>query len=446
MAAAPPGLRTPAIVQVVRWLRRPIPLLEECAARFGDAFSLRFPGFPPLALFSAPAAIKEIFTADPDELRAGEANFIIAPVVGRSSLLLLDGARHRRERKLLMPPFHGERMRLYGDVMRTIAADAIDRWPTGASFAVHPEMQRITMNVILRTVFGIDKGERLVALRERLTRMIEFGTSNPSMGIPWLQLDLGTLTPWGRFKRLLRDVDIILYDEFARRRATGTADRSDILSLLLDARDEDGNAMSDQELRDEMITLLLAGHETTATSLAWVVHRLVEHPDVLARVSDELRSVGGGSPIAPDHVGALEYLDATIKETMRLNPIIPAVGRALARSTCIAGHDLPAGTVVGPCIYLTHRRPDVWDHPERFAPERFLGRKPDPYEYLPFGGGVRHCLGAAFAMYEMKIVLAEMLSRVELRRAPGVTVRLVRRGLTFAPSSGMPVVIDRRAA
>ncbi len=446
MAAAPPGLRTPALVQVLRWLRKPIPLLEECAARFGDAFSLRFPGFPPLTLFSAPAAIKEIFTGDPEDLRAGEANVIIEPVVGRSSLLLLDGTRHRRERRLLMPPFHGERMRLYGDVMRTIAADAIERWPVGASFAVHPEMQRITMNVILRTVFGIDEAARLTALRDRLTRMIEFGAANPLLGIPWLQIDLGALSPWGRFKRLVREIDGLLYDEFARRRAAGTAGRTDILSLLLDARDEDGNAMTDEELRDEVITLLLAGHETTATALAWTVHRLVEHPDVLTRVRDELHSVVGDAPVTAEHVATLEYLDATIKETMRLNPIIPAIGRALARPMCVAGYELPATTVVGPCIYLTHRRPDVWEDPERFAPERFVARKPDPYEYFPFGGGVRHCLGAAFAMYEMKIVLAEMLRRVELRAAPGVTVRLVRRGLTFAPSAGMPVIVDRRAA
>lgn len=445
MAALPPGPRTPSLVQMMRWIRAPVPLLHECAARYGDVFTLRFPRFPPVVFFSAPEAIKEIFTGDPEDLRAGEANVVVAPLVGRGSLLVLDGARHRRERRLLMPPFHGERMRLYGDVMRTIADAVIDRWPVGASFPLHPEMQGITIDVILRTVFGIDEGARLTLLRDRLTRMLDFSAARPWIGIPWLQVDLGAFSAWGRFTKFVREIDVMLYEEFARRRAAGTAGRADILSLLLEARDEQGAAMTDGELRDEMITLLLAGHETTATTLAWVTHRLVQHPEVLARAVAEAHAAVG-APAAPDQAGALDYVEATIKETMRLNPIIPAVGRAVARPMAVAGHELPAHTIVGPCIYLTHRRPDIWTDPERFDPERFLVRKPGPYEFFPFGGGVRHCLGAAFAMYEMKIVLAEMLTRVELRAAPGYTVRVVRRGLTFAPSGGMPVVVDRRAA
>jgi len=445
-AAVPRGPRTPAIVQVARWIRQPIPLMEECAARFGDAFTLRFPGFPRLVFFSAPAAVKEIFTADPDDLRAGEANVIIEPLVGRNSLLLLDGARHHRERRLLMPPFHGERMRLYGNVMRDIAAGVIERWPIGTSFPVHPEMQRITLDVILRAVLGLEEGPRLTLMRERLTRMITFGNANPRLGLPFLQIDLGRFNAWGRLMGLMREIDVLLFEEFARRRAAGAEGRDDILTLLLDARDEQGQAMTDVELRDEMLTLLLAGHETSATTLAWVTHRLVRHPDVLARVRDELARVVGAGPVAPEHVAQLEYLDATIKETMRLNPILPAVGRALAQPIRLGGIDLPAGVVAAPCIYLTHRRPDVWEDAQRFDPERFLARKPGPYEFFPFGGGTRHCLGAAFAMYEMKIVLAEMLQRVELRSAPGYTLRVMRRGLAFAPSEGMPVVAERHAA
>jgi cytochrome P450 len=433
-------------MQVMRWIRQPIPLMQECAARYGDGFTLRFPGFPPLVFFSAPAAIKQIFTADPEELRAGEANVIIEPVVGRQSVLRLDGARHHRERRLLMPPFHGERMRLYGDVMRAIADEVIERWPIGRSFPIHPEMQHITLEVILRTVFGLDEGPRLTLMRDQLIRMIAFGAANPRLGIPFLQIDLGRLNAWGRFRQLIRDTDALLYEEFTRRRAASLEGREDILTLLLSARDEQGEPMTDGELRDEMITLLLAGHETSATTLAWVMHRLLNHPDVLARARAELRDVVGGGALAAEHVGRLEYLDATIKETMRLNPIIPAVGRRLAHPMRIGDRDLPGGVVVAPCIYLAHRRPDVWDDPERFAPERFLEKRPGPYEYFPFGGGPRHCLGAAFAMYEMKIVLAETLARVELRASPGYTVRVVRRGITFAPSEGVPVVVDRRAA
>ncbi len=446
MAAVPRGPRAPAIVQVARWTRQPIALMEECQARYGDAFTLRFPGFPPLVLFSAPPAIKEIFTADPEDLRAGEANVVIEPLVGRHSLLLLDGARHQRERRLLMPPFHGERMRVYGDVMRDITARVVGRWPVGARFPLHPEMQRITLDVILRAVLGLEEGDRFALLRERLVRMIAFGAANPRLGIPFLQVDLGRLSAWGRFMRLMREIDVLLFAEFARRRAAPPDGRDDILTLLLAARDEHGEPMTDAELRDEMLTLLLAGHETSATTLAWVTHRLVQHPDALARVRAERERVVGGGPVAPEHAAQLEYLDATIKETLRLNPIIPAVGRALARPLRLGGLELPAGAVAAPCIYLTHRRPDVWEEPERFDPERFLVRKPGPYEFFPFGGGTRHCLGAAFALYEMKIVLAEMLGRVELRAAPGYTVRVARRGLTFAPSEGLPIVVERRAA
>jgi cytochrome P450 len=379
-------------------------------------------------------------------MQAGEANVILEPLVGRRSLLRLDGAAHHRERRLLMPPFHGERMRLYADVMRAITEHVIDEWPSGRAFPIHPEMQRITLEVILRTVFGLEEGARLTRLRDKLTRMLAFGAANPRLAIPWLQVDLGRLTAWGRLRRLIRDTDAMLYDEFTRRRAEPLDGREDVLSMLLAARDEHGTPMTDGELRDEMVTLLVAGHETSATTLAWVLQRLLQHPDVLARVRAELDTVAGDGPVAPEHVARLEYLDATIKETLRLNPIIPAVGRFLTRPIRIGDRDLPAGVVAAPCIYLAHRRPDVWADPERFAPERFLESKPGPYEFFPFGGGIRHCLGAAFATYEMKIVLAEMLRRVELRSSPGYRVRVIRRGITFAPSEGMPVVVERRAA
>jgi cytochrome P450 len=246
--------------------------------------------------------------------------------------------------------------------------------------------------------------------------------------------------------RLAEEVDEILFAEFARRRAAGRGRREDVLALLIEARDDAGRPMTDAELRDEMITLLVAGHETTATTLAWLFHQVLRRSDVLESLRAEISRVVGPGPVQPQHVAELEYLDAVIKETLRLNPILPVVGRRLGEPARIGGRDLPANVVAAPCIYLTHRRRDLWEEPERFAPERFLGKRPSPYEFFPFGGGVRHCLGAAFATYEMKIVVAEILSRVELRAAPGYTVRLVRRGITFAPSEGMPVVMERRAA
>jgi len=442
----PVGPRTPSVVQMMRWIRRPIPMLEDCRTRYGDTFTIRFPAVAPMVLFSDPAAVKEIFTGSPDTLRAGEANVILEPFLGSDSLLLMDGARHKRERKLLMPPFHGERMRLYGDVMRTLANEAIDGWPLGQAFPIHHEMQRITLEVILRTVFGLDDGPQLTRLRDLLTEAAALITDHPLLMVGFFQRDFGRLSAWGRAMRLREEADRILFAEFARRRSAGTAGRDDILSLLLDARDEHGQPMSDAELRDEMMTLLIAGHETTATTLAWLLHRVLTYPSVFARLRDEVQTVGHGEPIGSERLGELAFLDATIKETMRTMPIIPMVGRAVHTPTSIGGVELPVGVVAAPCIYLTHHRTDVWGDPHVFRPERFLEHKPGPYEFFPFGGGTRHCIGAAFASYEMKIVMAQILARLELRTAPGYQARVVRRGIAFAPSAGMPVVVERRAA
>ncbi len=446
MRVLPNGPRVPAVMQVLRWLRQPIPMLEDCRRRYGDTFTLRFPGFDPLVLMSDPAAIKEIFTGDPDELRAGDANVVLAPFVGSDSLLLADGARHRRKRRLLMPPFHGERMQLYGELMRAITDRVIDAWPVGRAFPIHAATQGITLDVILRAVFGLDEGARMEALRTRLVEGAAVVTEHPMLMIKWLQRDLGPLTSWRRVETLRAEVDALLFVEFARRRCEARSDRTDILSLLMAARDEDGRAMADVELRDEMITLLLAGHETTATTLAWVIQHVLEHPAVHARLRTELLERSAGTLGEPVGASDLPYLDATIKETQRLMPIIPLVGRRLRTAMRIGGHGLPAGVVAAPCAYLTHRRPDLWEEPDVFRPERFLGKRPSPYEFFPFGGGARACLGAAFATFEMKIVLARILTRVEMRAVPGYRVRVVRRGVTFAPSEGMPVVIEQRAA
>jgi cytochrome P450 family 110 len=424
-------------------MRRPIAMLEACRRRYGDTFTLRFPGFDPLVILSDPAAIKQIFTGDADELRAGEANIVLAPFVGTDSLLLADGARHRRKRRLLMPPFHGERMQLYGELMRTIADRAIDAWPVGRPFPLHAETQRITLDVILHAVFGFE-GAQMEALRARLVEGATVVTEHPSLMLKWLQRDLGPLTAWRRVERLRDETDAILFAEFARRRAEARTDRTDVLSLLMTARDEEDRPMSDGELRDEMITLLLAGHETTATTLAWVIQYVLAHPAVLARLHAEVAERDGAGSTGAAAVD-LPYLDATIKETQRLMPIIPMVGRRLRTAMRIGDLDLPAGVVAAPCAYLTHRRADIWEEPDAFRPERFLGTRPTPYEFFPFGGGARACLGAAFASFEMRIVLARILARVELHAAPGYRVRVVRRGITFAPSEGMPVVIARAA-
>ena len=444
MPALPPGPRSPSPIQTVKWIWKPIPFMRACAEAYGDAFTVRLFGAPPFVFCSQPAAVKEIFTGDPEVLRAGRGNEVLRPIFGSNSVLLLDGARHRRERKLLMPPFHGERMRLYGGIMREIADRSIDGWPVGQVFPIHQYMQQITLDIILRTVFGVDEGETLSRLRALLVEFLRLIGSSPVLMIRRLQVNLGPLTAWKRICDLARDIDRLLYAEIARCKKEALEERTDIMAMLVVARDEDGQPMSDEEIRDELITMLVAGHETTATALSWVAYRLMQNPDVLAKAQAEVATVAGngssGADLTAEQIAELGYLDAVIKETARLNPILPTVARYLEAPTRIGDRDLPAGCVVSPCIYLTHRRPDVWPEPETFKPERFVNGRVDPYAFFPFGGGLRHCLGAAFASYEMKIVLARMLSRVVLRPDPGYTVRVVRRSITFAPSGGLPVI------
>ena len=440
MSSLPPGPRLPRLFQTLNWVRRPIPIMRKYAWEYGECFTLRWINSPPVVFFSDPVAIKQIFTASPERALAGRANVVLKPMLGENSVLLLDGARHKRERKLLMPPFHGERMRLYGEIMREAADRSIDNWPEEQPFPIHERMQAITLDIILRAVFGVDEGALLQKLRALLIEFLRLVGSSPLLLIRRLQINLGPLTSWQRISQLGREIDAALYEQIAQRKAAAQNGRPDIMAMLIEARDEDGQPMSDQELRDEMITMLLAGHETTATSLSWVVHRLLQNPDVLEKVRAELRRVVGGGPIQAEHMSELAYLDATIKETARLNPIVPVVARYLEQPTRIGDYAMPAGCVAAPCIYLTHRRPALWPEPETFNPDRFVGKRVDPYTFFPFGGGVRHCLGAAFAAYEMKIVLAQMLSRVSLRPVPGYTVRVVRRSITFAPSEGLPVI------
>ena len=436
MAELPPGPRTSGLIQIAQWAFRPVPFMLRCAEAYGDAFTTHIMGPTPVIFFSDPATIRQVFSGDPGYLLAGKANSrVFRWLLGPNSLLLLDGPRHKRERKLLAPPFRGERMRVYGEIMSEITDRSIDAWPVETPFPVQSCMQEITLDIILRAVFGVYDDARLSPLR---ALMIEY------LGVMVGRNLLLALASWGRLTRLQRDIDRLIYDEIRRCRAEAQEGRTDIMAMLVAARDEDGRCMSDEEIRDEMVTMLLAGHETTATSLAWVMHRLMQNPDVLATARAEVASVIGEGPLSPgptaEQIAQLSYLDAVIKETARLDPVIPVTVRILETDMRIGGYDLPAGSVAAPCIYLTHRRPGIWPDPEQFNPERFIGRRADPYTFFPFGGGTRYCIGAAFATYEMKIVLARVLSRVKLRPNPRHTVRMVRRGITFAPSGGTPVI------
>jgi cytochrome P450 len=439
----PPGPPEPALAQTLQWIARPVAFLERAQRRYGETFTMRLVGIDPFVCVSDPEIIRDVFTGPPEQLRAGEANAVLEPILGQSSVLLLDGPRHMSQRRLLLPPFHGQRMRAYGAIIRDATLRSMADWPRGEAFPVHPRTQSITLDVILRAVFGVDDARPLRGLDETLAELLE-RIANPIWLLQPLQADLGPLSPGGRLADLLARVDALLYALLRERRTQDHTGREDILSMLLEARHEDGSPMSDTELRDELLTLLVAGHETTATSLAWTFHRLVETPDVLERVVEELDRVFPDGVVDPDRVGELTYLDAVIKETLRLNPVVPLVGRRLQARLRFADLELPAGVIVVPSIYMTHRNARVWPDPERFDPSRFLGTKVSPYAFFPFGGGVRRCIGMAFALYEMQVVLATVLTRLRVRRAPGKPVRLVRRAITFAPSQGMPLVVEAR--
>ena len=369
----PPGPRVPRLFQMSHWIFRPIPFMRSCAASYGNAFTIRFNATPPMVFISEPAAIRQVFTGDPANLQAGRANRVLKPIVGSNSILMLDGARHKRERKLLMPPFHGERMRLYSQMMCEIVDRSIVSWPIGASFPIHPHMQEITLDIILRAVFGVAEGEQRWRLRLTMVEALGLAGRNPLL----------LVAAWNRLVRIRREIDRLLYAEIARRRAAAQSDASDIMTLLVAARDEEGRPMSDEEIRDEMVTMLVADHETTATSLAWTIHSLLRNPEALAAARAEVTHViGEGQRLpapSPEQIAALEYLDAVIKETARLNPVVPIVVRRLDKDTPIGDYNIKAGNIVAPCIYLTHRRPDLWPDPEVFNPDRFVGRRIDPF-------------------------------------------------------------------
>jgi cytochrome P450 len=427
----PPGPAIPAFLQGLRYVRDPLAFLSGFRERYGDVFTIRFPYFGEIVYVASPELVKEVFTGSPAVLHAGEANAtVLEPAVGPNSVLTLDDAPHMRQRKLLLPPFHGERVRRYGELVREVTRRDMESWPVGKPFALRQHTQWITLAVILRAVFGIVDEARV----ERATRLIDEFSDRVTLitKFPNLRRDLGPLSPWRRFLRARAELDEFIYEEIELRRdEAGDEERDDVLSLLLRARDDDGNPMSDEELRDELLTVVGAGHETTATALAWAMERLLRSPRVLGRLRESL---------AADED---EYLDATVKETLRARPVIPDVARKLTAPTTVAGYELPAGSFVLPAIAALHYREDIFPDPDEFRPERFLGGKVDNYAWIPFGGGVRRCVGAAFAEYEMRIVLREIVQHAQLRVADPRPERVRIRNITLAPAKGTRVVLER---
>jgi cytochrome P450 family 135 len=427
----PPGPPLPAWVQGLAFGARPMGFIRACQRRYGDRITLRMPRFGSYVYLADPDDIRTVFRGDPKVYRAGEANgLVLAEILGSSSVLVTDGAAHDRARRLMAPPFHGPAVRRQVELMAEIAGAEVDDWPVGEPFAALPRMRAITLEVILRTVIGVSDATRLAELREALPPMVDLG------GINVLQFVFPALRdywPWRRFREVEDRADAALYEEIARCRSDRTIDdRTDVLAMLVRARDEDGSGLSDGELRDQLITLLLAGHETTATGLAWTFERLVRNPSVLARAQEAV--------VRDDD----DYLDAVVVESLRVRPVIIDIARRLSAPVELAGYHLPAGTLVSPAIALVHTTDRHHPDPLTFDPSRWLEHHPDPSVWLPFGGGNRRCLGATFATTEMRIVLKETLRRVELTTTDAPGERPKVRHVTVVPHSGAVLKVRSR--
>ena len=424
----PPGPTWPAAVQAMAWWSRPVPFMERCRAKYGKRYTLKMVGTPPFVTISDSAQIKEIFMAPPDVLHPGEGAEVLEPIVGKHSLILLDEDVHLEQRRLMLPAFHGERMQRLTGLMTEVTEQEVESWPAGETIRLHPRMQALTLEIILRAVFGMDAEDpRLITLRKNLTELLDFGMTPASL-VP--QLRRGP--QWNAFVKLRAETDELMFDFIEERRATD-GDRDDVLAMLLTARHEDDTPMTRQELRDELMTLLAAGHETTASQLAWTFERLTRTPRVLRRLTEAVDA------------GEDDYVDATVNESLRRKPVLPiAEPRLVKKPVTIGGWDYPPGVALTCNAYLLHHDPDVYDAPYEFRPERFVDEKPGTYTWIPFGGGRRRCIGAGFAQLEMRIVLKAVLERYEVAadRATMETTR--RRAITYTPSRGASTRITAR--
>ena len=444
-AELPPGPRLPRALQTIAWWNRTVPFLERCRARYGKRFTMRLLQTPPFIHHADPEHIREIFTAPPEVLHPGEGARILEPVVGANSVILLDERAHLSQRKLMLPAFHGEKMKRLSGLIEDVAERELARWPKDEPIRLHPRLQALTLEVILRAVFGLDAGERLDALRGRLTTILEYGARPASM-LPMFQRG----RQWREFERIRAESDALIYETIDERRkerhagaggtapglANGGEERDDVLAMLLAARHEDGSPMSPLELRDELMTLLVAGHETTASELAWAFERLTRAPEVLGRLTEEIDSNGDDA-----------YVTATVYETLRRRPVLPnAAPRLVMEPVEIGGWRYEPGVCLLADSYLVHHDPDIYPDPYAFRPERFLDEQPGTYTWIPFGGGRRRCLGASFAILEMKIVLRAVLAQNELVPAAPEDEGARRRSITLSPRAGSRTVVRARRA
>jgi cytochrome P450 family 135 len=432
VSSLPPGPRLPRFAQTLGFILSPARYLRWARRRYGDVVTMSTLFDSRFVMVFEPEIVKQVFKGPPEQLRAGEANALLGPILGERSVLLLDGAEHLRHRRLMLPSFHGQRMKAYESIMREAADREIDDWPVGERFELLPSMQALTLDVIMRAVFGVAEGQRYTDLRGALREMLA-PISRP-VGVLVLTTSMSRFRGGDtvrRFEERRARVDALIFDEIARRREVpDLEEREDVFSTLLLARDDDGHPMTDQEIRDELVTLLVAGHETTATALAWTFDLLLHDDRVLSRLRAALD--------AEEDDG---YLDAVAKESLRVRPVIPGIGRKVRGEPFeLGGYTIPPGVEINPSIAMVHARADRYPHPREFRPERFLeDSPPDTYTWIPFGGGVRRCLGASFALFEMRVVIRRVLERAALAAAEPEPDPVERRGITLVPERGVPV-------
>ncbi|OKH56013.1 cytochrome P450 [Calothrix sp. HK-06] len=438
----PDGPSTAPLLRMMKLVFQPIKYMEDYAKAYGDTLTLRNKSGNHIVYFSHPQALQQIYTADASYFEAGRGNRFLKFLVGANSLLLLDGERHLEQRQLLTPPFHGDRMRAYGDAIREITLSVMDSWQVGKPFNIRSSMQEISLRVILRVVFGINEGSLLTDIQRRLSSLLDFIGSplmSSSLFFGFLQKDFGVLSPWGWMTREIEKIDELIYALIRERKANTNENRQDILSLMMSARYDDGQPMSHIELRDQLMTLMLAGHETTASALTWAFYWLDIQPETRDKLLNELSTLNNFSDTMA--ISKQPYLTAVCQESLRIYPIVlSGVFRKVKTPIEIMGYKLPEGTLVVPGIYMAHHREETYPEPNKFKPERFLNRQYSAYEYIPFGGGSRRCIGSAFAMHEMKIVLTTVLSKYKLSLLNKRPVKPARRGLTVATPPGMKML------
>jgi cytochrome P450 len=439
----PPGPNSPAVWQLLRYSHAPLPYLEKCTRRFGDQFTFRMAGYPSLVLFSAPESVRDVLRGDPQVLHSGEGNEFLNAIVGRNSVLVLDDEPHQRQRRILLPPLKGERMRSFFDAMQATTFEKMSEWSPGQTVSMLEPMQDITLRVMLRVVLGLSSPAQLADFVGKVRRVLELVRGRYGLILvkilPFKKIQK---TRWLPFDQRMQELNQVLFALIEEQRQRPPEARGEnILADLLAATHQDGQPLSDEEIRDALVTLIFAGHDTTSVALAWFLEQVVPRADVVEQIDAEHKQVTGGDPLRPEQLTQLTYLDAVIRESLRLRTLFPFVVRLTKAPFTAGGREYPPGVLLCPCIHLVHHREDLYPDPNSFRPERFLERSYSGHEWFPFGGGNRICLGMAFALYEMKVVLSTLLATRRLARPPGSRSVAVRQGLALAPHDGVQVTV-----